>query len=83
MEPKLIEILGIGCTRCVKIADEAEKAAEKLGMRKNEDYSIVKITDPKLIAQRGVLATPGIIIDGKLMSSGRVPGRNEIAEWLK
>jgi hypothetical protein len=46
------------------------------------EASIVKVSDDREIAARGVLQTPGLVIDGRVVSTGRVPSAGDIAQWL-
>lgn len=68
-----IQILGTGCARCTKLAEIAEQAARDMGM----DFEIVKVTDLNEILDFGVIATPGLAVDGRLLSSGKVPTPEE------
>ncbi|MEZ4652354.1 MAG: thioredoxin family protein [Candidatus Eisenbacteria bacterium] len=65
---KTIQILGTGCPKCKKLAENAETAAQKLGI----DYELVKVTDINQIVQMGAMMTPGLAVDGELKSSGKV-----------
>ncbi len=73
-----IEVLGPGCANCQKLASNAREAATMAGV----EAQIVKVTDYREIAQHGILATPGLIIDGVIRSYGRVPSAGDIAAWL-
>ncbi|MCX6640497.1 MAG: thioredoxin family protein [bacterium] len=79
---KKIEILGIGCSKCVKTEEEVRKAAVNLGWKENEDFILEKVTKPDQIAARGVLMTPGVVMDGKVVCTGRIPREPEIITWL-
>lgn len=68
-----IQILGTGCARCTKLAEVAEQAARDMGM----DFEIVKVTDLNEILDFGVIATPGLAVDGRLLSKGKVPTPEE------
>jgi small redox-active disulfide protein 2 len=74
-----IEILGSGCPKCKQLEANARKAVEESGKK----AEIVKVTDISEIINRGVMATPAIIIDGKVKASGRIPDVGEIRGWLK
>lgn len=73
-----IEVLGSGCANCKKLEANAREAVAMAGV----EAEIVKVTDYGEIASRGVLTTPGLAIDGRVVSSGRVPAAGDIAEWL-
>jgi small redox-active disulfide protein 2 len=76
---KTIQILGPGCPNCRRLAQLAEEVAFELGL----DCRVEKITDIIQITGFGLLATPGLVVDGQLMVSGRVPSRAELRELLK
>lgn len=73
-----IEILGSGCPSCKKLEANVRKALEELG----KEAEIVKVTDFEEIASYGILATPGLVIDGKVKSYGYIPDVEKIKEWL-
>ncbi len=74
-----IKILGIGCKNCVNLAKNTEEALKELGM----EATITKVTDMKDIAKYGIMRTPGLVIDEKVVSYGKVASAKEIAELLK
>lgn len=74
-----IEVLGSGCANCVALEAEAKAAAAELGI----EAEVVKVQDVKEIVKRGVLTTPGLVINGKVKSAGRVVKKAQIAAWLK
>jgi len=78
----IIEVLGPGCARCEKTYAIVEKAASELGLKPGDGYSVTKIKDPNLIARRGVLMTPGVVIDGAVKCSGKIPSVGEVKKWL-
>lgn len=63
-----IEILGPGCKKCDALGLVTQKAIDELGL----DATVTKVTDYAEIAQRGVMSTPALAIDGALVSVGRV-----------
>jgi len=73
-----IEILGPGCPRCRATQENVRQALTEL----NLEADIVHISDPREFLRRGVLLTPGVIIDGELKVSGRVPEKREIKAWF-
>ncbi|MGA9519073.1 MAG: thioredoxin family protein [Trichococcus sp.] len=74
-----IKILGIGCKNCVNLAKNTEEALKELGM----EATITKVTDMKDIAKYGIMRTPGLVIDEKVVSYGKVASAEEITELLK
>lgn len=73
-----IEVLGSGCKRCVQLAENAQAALAAAG----KTGEVTKVTSPAEIALRGVMSTPGLAIDGKLVSTGRVLAPDDIAKLL-
>jgi len=76
---KTIQILGMGCQKCVKLYEHAEQAAKELGI----DYKIEKVNDITVISAMGVMSTPALAVDGKVKSSGRVLSSEAIKPYLK
>ncbi|MFN3278669.1 MAG: thioredoxin family protein [Paracoccus hibiscisoli] len=74
----IIEILGTGCKKCVTLGDNAKAAAEAAG----KTAQIVKVTDVAKIAAYGVMSTPGLVVDGKVLSAGKVLTAEEIGRLL-
>jgi small redox-active disulfide protein 2 len=75
---KKIEILGPGCANCQRLEANAREAVAITGI----DAEIVKVTDYAQIATYGIMSTPGLVIDGRIVSAGRLPGPKLIAGWL-
>ncbi len=73
-----LQILGAGCKRCEALARNAETAAVELGL----DYSLEKIGDITRILEFDLLQTPGLVIDGRLCSSGSLPSVETIKIML-
>jgi small redox-active disulfide protein 2 len=74
-----IEILGTGCPKCKKLAENAEIAAKNLGI----EYEIEKITDINEIMKFGVMITPALAVDGKVKVVGKVASVEQLKEILK
>ncbi|MDP2005751.1 MAG: thioredoxin family protein [Rubrivivax sp.] len=75
---KTVKILGSGCANCRKLEAVAREAAAAAGV----DAEFVKLTDIQDILAYDVLSTPGLVIDDRLVSSGRIPSQAEIRQWL-
>lgn len=73
-----VKILGPGCANCRKLEAVARQAAADAGI----DAEFVKVSDMKDIMAYDLLSTPGLVIDDKLVSSGRIPTQAEIKQWL-
>ena len=73
-----IQVLGTGCPKCKKLAANAEEAAKELGL----DVEIEKVTDIDKIIDFGVMSTPSLAIDGKVVVVGKVPSVEEIKKLL-
>lgn len=75
---KNIKVLGTGCANCkttLKLIEEAAKA-------KGVTVELEKIEDLQSIMSYGVMSTPGVVVDGKVVHAGGVPSRDKIAGWL-
>jgi small redox-active disulfide protein 2 len=75
---KKIQILGTGCPKCKKLAENAETAAKELGL----DYEMEKVTDLNAIMAFGVMMTPALAVDGVVKVVGKVPEPAEIVKLL-
>lgn len=73
-----IQILGKGCPNCRRLEQNAREAAAELGLQ----IEIEKVTDSDRITNMGVLFTPGLAVDGRLISSGKVLSKQEVAALL-
>ncbi|AWI10539.1 small redox-active disulfide protein 2 [Ereboglobus sp. PH5-5] len=75
---KKIQILGMGCAKCNKLAEVAETAAKNLGLQ----YEMTKVKDLNEIAALGVMFTPALVVDGVVKVSGKVPSDEEMKQLL-
>ena len=74
-----IQILGTGCPKCKKLAENAEAAAKAAGI----EYDLEKVTDINKIMAFGVMMTPALAVDGEVKVEGKVPSPEEIQKLLK
>ena len=74
-----IRILGTGCPRCNEVEKRTMNALAELHVAAD----VQKIKDIKEIAKYGVLGTPGLVINRKIKSSGRIPSLEEIKSWIQ
>jgi small redox-active disulfide protein 2 len=75
---KHVKILGTGCANCqntYKLVDEVAKA-------KGVEIQLEKVEDLKVIMSHGVMSTPGVVIDGKVVHAGGVPSRSKVEGWF-
>jgi small redox-active disulfide protein 2 len=73
-----VKILGSGCANCKKLESVAREAAASAGL----EAAFIKVTDMKAIMAYDLLATPGLVINEKLVSSGRIPTQAEVRQWM-
>ena len=73
-----IKILGSGCANCKRLEQLAHKVVDDLGV----ESEVVKVTDPTKYADYGVLSTPGLVINEKTVSSGRIPSIAELTSFV-
>ena len=73
-----LQILGTGCPKCKKLAENAEAAVKDLGA----ECDVEKVTDINEIMKFGVMMTPALAIDGQVKVVGKVPSADEIKQML-
>lgn len=76
---KDIKVLGPGCKRCETTVDMVKAEAAKLGV----EVTVEKISDYAAIASYGIVSTPGIVIDGKVVHAGGLPKSADLTKWLQ
>ena len=74
----VIEVLGPGCQKCQYVEKVVREVIDGAGIQADVRH----VTDYAAIASRGVLSTPGLVIDGQVVLAGRVPTREQVAAWL-
>ena len=73
-----IKILGSGCPNCQKLEQETKRAVSNLAI----EAEFEKVTDYQEIMEYDILSTPGLVINEKVASSGRIPSQGEITSFL-
>jgi small redox-active disulfide protein 2 len=73
-----IVVLGAGCANCKKL----ERLCEEVVTENNLDATIQKVTDIGKFADYGIMFTPGLVINGKVMSSGKIPTKSTLTHWM-
>ncbi len=76
---KKIKVLGPGCRNCELTANIISQAAKEAGTK----IELEKVTDIAEIMAYGVMSTPGIVVDGKVVHSGGLPGPDQVRAWVK
>jgi small redox-active disulfide protein 2 len=79
MTAKKLQVLGTGCPKCKKLAENAEAAAKALGI----EYTIEKVTDINEIMKFGVMMTPALAVDGQVKVVGKIPDAEAIKAMLQ
>ena len=74
-----IEILGTGCPKCKKLMELTVEAVNETGV----DAEIKKVDQINDIINYGVMITPALAIDGKVVAAGKIPSKEEIKNWIK
>jgi small redox-active disulfide protein 2 len=74
-----IKVLGKGCPKCKRLEELAREAAADAGV----EATFTKVTDMDEILAYDVMTTPGLVIDGAVKSSGRIPRKQEIVTWIR
>ena len=75
----VVKILGSGCANCKRLEQIVRQVVE----RQNMEAEILKVTNFDDIMKYPIISTPGLVINEKLVSFGRIPNPTEVTEWLK
>ena len=73
-----IKVLGSGCANCKRLEQLTLKVVDELGV----EAEVVKVTDPTKYVDYGVMTTPGLVVNGETVSSGRIPSVAEITTFV-
>lgn len=74
----IIKILGSGCANCKRVEQIARRVVEEMSL----EAEIIKVTDYKDIMAYNIFSTPGLVINEKVVSTGRIPTPAEVTAWL-
>jgi small redox-active disulfide protein 2 len=74
-----IKVLGSGCQNCLNL----EKLCREVITENNIEAEIEKVTDYKDIMSYGIMSTPGLVINGKVVHSGKLPNKSTLTHWLQ
>ena len=73
-----IKVLGSGCSNCINL----EKLCREVVAENSIEAEIEKVTDYKDIMSYGIMSTPGLVINGKVVHSGKLPSKSTLTHWL-
>lgn len=76
---RMVKVLGGGCAKCNQLEEAAKAAMTELGLTPEVDH----ITDFSQIAAYGVMTTPALVVNSKVMCYGRVPGKDEVKDLIR
>ena len=75
---KNVKVLGTGCAKCRATTQLLETVARDKGV----EIELEKVEEPQDIMRYGIMSTPGVVIDGKVVHAGGVPSRGKVEQWL-
>jgi small redox-active disulfide protein 2 len=75
----MIKVYGSGCANCKKLEEMCKEVINEL----NANASVEKVTDIQEIMKTGILSTPGLEINGKMISSGKLPTKSTLIHWMQ
>ena len=73
-----IKVLGSGCANCKKVEAIAKQAVANMGV----EAEVIKVTEYAEMMQYNIMATPGLVINEKLVSAGKIPNEAQVTSWL-
>lgn len=74
-----IKVIGPGCSNCIKL----ENLVNQIILEKNIPAKVEKITDRERFFEYGIMLTPGLVVNGKVLVSGKVPTKSTLEHWLE
>jgi small redox-active disulfide protein 2 len=76
-----VKVLGSGCPNCQRLESETRAALD--GANPSIDYEVIKVTDYADIVAYGVMSTPALVMNEKVVSAGRIPKGEQIVQWAR
>jgi small redox-active disulfide protein 2 len=73
-----IKILGMGCANCKRVESVARQVVQEMGV----EATVTEVSDVKDIVSYDIVTTPGLVINEKVVSSGRIPSKAEVITWV-
>ena len=77
----IIEVCGPGCPKCHATKENVQKVVKELGLE--QEVEVREVKDILAIINKGILFTPGVIIDGTKVAEGSIPSSEEVKKWIK
>jgi small redox-active disulfide protein 2 len=74
-----IKVLGPGCANCIKL----ENLVKEVVAEGNINATVEKLTDREKFLDYGIMLTPGLVVNGKVLASGKIPTKSTLEHWLK
>ena len=74
-----IKVVGTGCPNCLKL----EKVCNEVVNENNLEAEIEKVTDINKFGELGIMITPGLVVNNKVLSQGKIPTKSTLIHWLK
>jgi small redox-active disulfide protein 2 len=74
-----VKVLGTGCKKCHTLEERVRKVAEESNLK----IELEKVSDINKIMEYGIMMTPGLVISGEVKSSGKIPSKEQIQEWIQ
>ena len=76
---KVFKVLGTGCAKCVSTEQRLQQVAVKIGI----EVGVAKVQDPRQIMAYGVMTTPAVVLDEKVIHQGGIPSVAQIEDWIR
>ena len=74
-----VKVLGTGCPKCKFLEDRVRKVARD----NNIEIDLEKVTDINDILSYGIMMTPGLVVEGDVKISGKIPSENQVLDWIQ